>query len=419
MRTGKIMGTRLLVGTVVLAVIVAGSAGATLRPAQSVSTPPAGSIAADATSADRLQGAECNYTRLYDDVSTSVVEILAHNRTAAWGGSGWIYRIDGSTAYVVTNWHMVELGNPTDVDVRFEGGRWIEAEVVGTNDLTDIGVVRVENVSESATALPLVEDPVERGQPVAVFGQPFLYKESITRGIVSGVNRSITFIDPDGVNRTTAPMIQTDAGIEPGNSGGPWVNCRGEVLGMTVGGYFLTTVNFGISSRALGVIVPALIANGSYRMAYLGVNVTEVDAIVAEVNDLNTTRGVMLNNLTADSPAQGVLRPAPAVDKQFGIPYGGDVILAVDGVRIEDEADLFTYLYLETRPSETVTFTVLRDGRRRTVEVNLGEYPTLPTPSTNGTTTTTQTATTPTTAVETTVPGTPSPANETTAERTE
>ncbi len=125
--------------------------------------------------------------------------------------------------------------------------------------------------------------------------------------------------------------------------------------------------NFGISSRALRVIVPAIIANGSYPLSYLGTETIDVDETVAEVNNINTARGVMVTNLTADSPARNKLRPASTISKeirQYPIPVGGDVILAVDGVPINDLEDLYTYLYLETRPNETVTFTVLRNGEQ-------------------------------------------------------
>ncbi|WP_458186536.1 S1C family serine protease [Haladaptatus sp. NG-WS-4] len=128
-----------------------------------------------------------------------------------------------------------------------------------------------------------------------------------------------------------------------------------------------SVTNFGISSRALRVIVPAIIANGSYPLSYLGTETIDVDETVAEVNNINTARGVMVTNLTADSPARNKLRPASTISKeirQYPIPVGGDVILAVDGVPINDLEDLYTYLYLETRPNETVTFTVLRNGEQ-------------------------------------------------------
>ena len=386
---------RLFVGVLAFALVVAGSAGATTRPAQQATT----ATGSSEGTVDQAQDGECNYAELYDDVATGDVEITARNETVEWGGSGWIYEIEGSTAYVVTNWHVAAQGNPTNLDVRFEGGRWVEGEVVGSNALTDIAVVRVTNVPESATALPITQDAAERGEEIAVFGQPFQFKETITEGIVSGVERSWTTRGPGGVNQTIAPMIQTDASVEFGHSGGPWVNCQGEVVGMTVGG-FTSVTNFGISWQALRVVVPALVEDGSYPLSYVGADTTDVNATVAELNDLTVTRGAMVASLSRDSPARGELRSARSFSRQFSpsrIPLGGDVVLAVDGVPVEDTADLFGYLYLETRPGETVNFTVLRDGERRTVQVTLGEYPEVPTTSsttTSGTTTATVTGTT-------------------------
>jgi S1-C subfamily serine protease len=391
---------RLFVGVLAFALVVAGSAGATTRQAQQATT----ATGSSEGTVDQAQGDECDYAELYDDVATADVEITAHNATTEWGGSGWIYEIDGATAYVVTNWHVAAQGTPTDLDVRFEGGRWVEGEVVGSNALTDIAVVEVTSVPGSATALPITEDPAEPGEEIAVFGQPFQFKETITEGIVSGVDRSWTTQGPRGVNRTIAPMIQTDASVEFGHSGGPWVNCQGEVVGMTVGGITSVT-NFGISGEALRVIVPALIDDGSYPLSYLGVDTTDVNATVAELNDLAITRGAMVATLNRDSPARGELRSAHSFSQQFGqsrLPVGGDVVLAVDGVPVEDTADLFGYLYLETRPGETVAFTVLRDGERQTVEVTVDEYPELQTTTTSATTTSgTTTRTTTGTTTET------------------
>nr|WP_255665656.1 trypsin-like peptidase domain-containing protein [Haladaptatus sp. DYF46] len=366
--------------------VIAGGSGAAVR--QDVQTTSStAAVGSDERVTDRPQVTECNYTGLSSSVSTGVVEVAAHNKVSAWEASGWIYEINDSGAYIVTNWHVAELDDPTDIDVGFEGGRWAEATVVGANEPTDIAVIRVENVPESATTVPVSRDSIERGQEIAVFGSPLFYEETVTGGIVSGVNRSLTYQNADDVTVPTAPMIQTDASIEFGSSGGPWVNCQGEVVGMTVAGPTSVT-NFGISSRALRVIVPAIIADGSYPLSYIGAGTIDVDATVAEVNDIDTTRGVMVANLTANSPARNKLRPATAVSKgirQYAIPVGGDVILAVDGVPVEDTADLYTYLYLETRPNETVTFTVLRNGERQRERVTVGEYPVRP-PQTSTTT---------------------------------
>ncbi|WP_158058183.1 S1C family serine protease [Halorussus halophilus] len=397
------MSQRLLAGLFVLVVVAAGSVGgvATIGPdamgagaqdAETRTSDASGGAAAidapmavesptgsDSDSKPLQVQARCNYTRLFQTATNAVVTINVSNETGqVSGGSGWVYRVNEgtSTAYVVTNWHVVY--NATEYDVQFNDDRWREAELIGTDDATDTAVLRVTDAPDSAEELPIAEDQTRRGQRIAVLGQPFGFEESISQGIVSGVERAVTFPYRDGFNRTLAPMLQTDSSTEPGNSGGPWVNCDGEVVGMTVGGAVFADVNFAIASRALREVVPTLIEDGNYRHSFLGVRVVGIGPEIAEENDLNVSRGVMVADVLPGGPADGQLRGAPAIDKETGNPFGGDVILAVDDTPVAEKEDLLTYLLLETEPGETVNFTVLRNDRNRTVEVTLGERPSFP-----------------------------------------
>lgn len=392
------MTNRLLVGMVVLALVSAGSVGLTMGQGVENRTnamEDSGTTMTDTSSdARNFQGTECNYTGLFDRVSDSVVTVNVSNGTPfRSGGSGWVYRVDDSGAYIVTNWHVVY--NWTEYDVQFGETRWREAELVGTSEWTDLAVLRIENPPDSAEPLPVSNETPERGQPVAAFGTPVLssFEETITRGIVSGVDRALTLAGDDGYNRTYANLIQTDAAINPGNSGGPLVNCQGELVGVNFAGFgeLSAGLNFAISARTVETVVPSLIENGTYRSSFLGIRAVTVDETVAESNNLSVNRGVVVAGVLPGGPADGVLQEAPAIEKNTGVPYDGDVILAIDGRRIVDRDDLLSYLLLETRPNETVNVTILRDGQNQTVEVTLGERPSFPAVPPEQTQTTTET----------------------------
>jgi S1-C subfamily serine protease len=361
--------------------------------------------------AERQQD-DCNYRSLYDEASDGVVAVSVSNETGPIGeGSGWVYEMNNSTAYVVTNWHVIR--NATEVDVQFNRGRWREAEVVGADLTTDLAVLRVENAPNSTTALRLARERAERGQSVAALGNPFGLEESVSRGIVSGVERAVTVDYGGNVTSTIPDTIQLDAAVNPGNSGGPLVNCRGRVLGVNYAGVGPVDagVNFAISTTVVREVVPALIENGSYRHSFLGIRPVDVDAALSEANDLDVTRGVMVVDVLPGGPADPELQGAPAIHRRTELPFGGDVILAMDETRIADTEDLLTYLLFETDPGDTVNVTVLRDGENLTVPVTLGERPpvTAPppetpttTPETTTTITETETTTTTTTETETT-----------------
>jgi len=381
---GKATTDKALVAGVVLALLVAGVGGAvpaaepTDEEGQRDRTPVLGDERRDTGGIDRQQES-CNYRQLYDRADQSVVVVQSANQSGPIGeGSGWVYNVSDSTALVVTNWHVVF--NATEYDVQFNEGRWREAELVGASAWTDLAVLRVGNAPESATALELANRPAERGQPVAALGNPFGLEESISEGLVSGVDRAPTVHSRGGRKITVPTAIQTSSAVNPGNSGGPLVNCRGRVLGVNFAGVgqFDAGVNFAISARIVESVVPELVENGTYPVSFLGVRSVTVGPTLAEVNNLSATRGVMVTGVLPDGPAGEELRGAPAIHRRTGLPYDGDVLLAVEGTPIVDQGDLLTYLYLETRPNETVNFTVLRNGENQTVGVTLGARPEIP-----------------------------------------
>ena len=255
--------------------------------------------------------------------------------------------------------------------MQFADGNHRTAEVVGVDAYTDLAVIRVPNMPESATPLPVAEDAPNPGEPVVAIGSPFGLDGTITQGIVSGVNRSMRveggFSIPD--------TVQTDAPINPGNSGGPLVSTDGNVIGVNRAKSG-DNVGFAISAAVVERVVPELIDDGEFAHSFVGIRSVPVTPQIAEVNDLENAYGVMVVDTVSDGPAGSVFEVAETTTVD-GVTYptDGDVIVAVGGQEIRTSQQLSRYLLLHTSPGETVSFTVVRDGERKTVEVTLDRRP--------------------------------------------
>lgn len=318
------------------------------------------------------RGASCNYDSLYDRTVGSVVAV----RTNGGLGSGFVYEtIAGNdSGYVVTNAHVV--GSADSVIVQFAREDSRSGTVVGRNQYSDLAVIRVADMPAYAETLPVADSAPEQGQKVAALGNPFGFEETITHGIVSGLNRSLS-TDQDF---TIPNIVQTDAPISSGNSGGPLVNCNGTVVGVTTAGITARSaenIGFAIAPTTVNQVVPALIETGEYRHAYLGISITPITPRMVEANAFDVTSGVYVHQVAEDGPAAGVLQGTTELVTTDGqqVPVGGDVIVAIGGQPIASSEDLASYLLTETRPGETVTLTIIRNGERQQVEVTLGERP--------------------------------------------
>lgn len=229
-----------------------------------------------------------------------------------------------------------------------------------------------------APALDLANESVRRGQSIAVLGNALGFTESISPGVVTDVDTAVSVVVAPWLNLTISGTVQTDASAPFGSSGGRWVNCDGEVVAVMHAGALLFDASFGIPGAPVRQVVPTLAAGENVTRSLLGARTIDVGPELAEATDLSVTRGAYVVDVPPWSPAAGQLQGSPAVHRQTGLPYGGDVILSVDGTRIQDNEDLLSDLVLETRPNETVTMTVLRDGANETVTVTLGERPQAP-----------------------------------------
>ena len=293
-------------------------------------------------------------------VTPSVVRIDVRG-TALQGealGSGVIYRADG---YIVTNNHVIESG--TEVSVTLASGGRLPAEIVGTDVLNDLAVLRIEADGLPAIAIRPESEPLLVGETVVAIGSPFGLDASVTAGIVSALNRDLPI--PDSNDRIPA-VLQTDAAINPGNSGGALVDLQGRLVGINTAIFSRTGSNEGIgfavtSSQAVSS-AEQLIRQGFVRYPLLGITGTDVSEEVAAAFGLPDRRGAVIESVQAGSGA----------DAAGLLP--GDVIVAVDGAELTSMSQLVAEVRRRT-PGDVVRFGLVRDGVRLEVPVTLGERP--------------------------------------------
>jgi serine protease Do len=307
-----------------------------------------------------------------DSVEPSVVHIGVREESERSGrttrrgqGSGWVY--DGA-GHIVTNAHVVR--DATQVMVQFQDGRTVEAEIVGFDGRTDIAVLRVRTLEGLFPARRATSVELHQGERVYAFGSPFGFKFSMSEGIVSGLGRNPReIIGQDGFTN----FIQTDAAVNPGNSGGPLVNVEGRVVGMNVA---IATgsnadgisegqssgISFAIPLGTIENVVDQLIATGRVVRGFLGIQFAQSD----DVNDRRVAdagyrgRGVFVTDVPSDGPAAaaGVRR--------------GDVILRIAGQPTPSIAVLRSAI-TNNRPGDRVEVVLWREGEELTLTVILAD----------------------------------------------
>jgi len=296
-------------------------------------------------------------------------------------GSGVVYDTQG---HIITNNHVIE--GATEVEVTFWDDVTVPARVVGTDPDSDLAVIQVQVDQGELHPVPLGDsDALQVGQQVIAIGNPFGLQGTLTTGIVSALGRSLPAGETSltGGRYSIPDVIQTDAAINPGNSGGALLNLQGEVVGITNAIESPVRANsgvgFAIPSAIVKRVVPALIQNGRYEHAWLGVSVQTVGPDLARALGLTVERGAQVMEVTANSPAaQAGLRGSGNRQVQFqgqSIPAGGDVIIAIDSQPVRKSDDLISYLTRSTRVGQTVQLTILRDGQQQTVSVKLAARP--------------------------------------------
>jgi len=267
--------------------------------------------------------------------------------------SGVIISPDG---YIVTNQHVVD--GAVDISVTMSDRRILPAKLVGSDPLTDLSVIKVD--AANLPSVPLGDSTrLHPGQMVLAFGNPFGYRFTVTRGIVSALNRP----NPSASDRRKpGEFIQTDAAINPGNSGGPLVNARGEVVGINTflispSGSF-SGMGFAIPTQIVRPTVDALIRDGKVSHGYMGIGISDVTPENSKFFHLNSAQGAVVTQVEPNSPgARGGLKT-------------GDVITALNGKAISDSGELQVEVG-QKQPGTTIKLEVMRDGKSVTVPVTL------------------------------------------------
>ena len=301
----------------------------------------------------------------YASVYERTIDSVAFVGDESGGGSGFVH--DG---VVVTNQHVVR--DAAEVGVRFEDGEWREAGVTATDVYGDLAVLSTD-IPDYAQPLSFVESVPPVGTEVLALGSPLGLDSSVSAGIISGRNRSL----PNEQTGFSIPnTVQTDAGLDPGNSGGPVITMDGEVAGVAVAGAG-TSVGFAVSPLLARRVIPELVETGGYEHPFLGIQLLEVTPTIADVNGLDEPRGVLVVAVADDAPAGTELRGATGETVVDGrpVPTGGDVIIELAGNRIDSDADLGTTLALELSPGDRTPAVVVRDGERREITVGIGARP--------------------------------------------
>jgi S1-C subfamily serine protease len=324
---------------------------------------------------------------LYQNVSPGIVSIQVLTAQGGSLGSGFVFDDQG---HIVTNYHVVEGEKKIEVD--FTSGFKAYGKVVGTDLDSDLAVIKVDAPASELHPLSMGDSSqLKVGQSVVAIGNPFGLSSTMTLGIVSALGRSLpsAHASPGGSFFSAGDLIQTDASINPGNSGGPLLNLSGEVVGInrairtdasnTTGEPVNSGIGFSIAINIVKRVVPEIIKSGKYDYPYMGVG-SASELSLDEINALGLTNftGAYVTSISPGGPAEkaGLIAGTKDVGlQQRGLLGGGDLIIAMDGQPIKNFDELISYLINNKAPGDTVTLTVIRDGKQIDVPILLTKRP--------------------------------------------
>lgn len=307
------------------------------------------------------------YSRLFGNATDSAGE---EDFTVYSEGSGVIYKKDGNTAYVVTNNHVVEGGEKLEI-ILSDGSR-LEAELVGADTYSDLAVVKISGESIQTVGQFTDSSSLTLGEPAIAIGSPLgsEYANSVTEGIVSGLSRTVTSTNDYGETISTN-AIQTDAAINQGNSGGPLINIKGQIIGINSSKITSSRTNvsvegmgFAIPSNDVMAIIKQLEENGQVIRPAIGISMADLNEVPINVlNDLKIPEdlksGILVGDVQDNMPAAGQLQEY-------------DIITAINGEAVKSTSDLQSILYRH-QVGDTMTLTIYRDQKEQTVELTLSK----------------------------------------------
>jgi S1-C subfamily serine protease len=373
-----------LVVSAVLGGAVAVGAVALLGGLEGDTTVVTETVGSPETRSSTLPARSMSINEIYERTAPGVVQINSSNVSGVSLpagralGSGFVVDKAG---HIVTNYHVIRGAD--EIRVGFSNRDSLEAELVGSDQSTDLAVLRVDASATALTPLPLGDsDKVHVGDPVVAIGNPFGLDRTVTAGIVSALQRLITAPNQFTIDH----VIQTDAPINHGNSGGPLLNDRGQVIGVNTqietGGVAGGNVGIGfaVPSNTVKDVVAQILRTGRVDHAYLGIFGQAVTSEVADTYNLPVDEGVLVSEVADGSGAERAgLEGGETEVVVAGQTYtlGGDIIVALGGTPIASVEELRDAI-AEHEPGEKVRLTVLRGDKRTSVTVTLGRQPSSP-----------------------------------------
>ncbi|MBI4180990.1 MAG: trypsin-like peptidase domain-containing protein [Chloroflexi bacterium] len=380
MRTGKWFVSALLILTITFM-------GCTSQNGKTESITPAATDNFSRISVtDSLLGIQATLESIYTRANPSVVNIQVllpsslPNHSGGALGSGFVWDIQGN---LVTNNHVVD--GATRMTVTFYDGTTLEASLVGTDADSDLAVIKVNPKEIQLQPVTMADSSqLKVGQLAIAIGNPFGLQGTMTVGFVSGLGRLLPANENAvGPSYSIPDIIQTDAAINPGNSGGVLLDATAKVIGVTSS--IATTsgtsagVGFAIPAAIVEQVVPALIKTGHYDHPYFGIGVVSLNPDLATAMNLPSgQRGALVQTVTPDSPAdkaglQASQNQTTINGEQMSV--GGDVIITYNNQVVKSTDDLISFLARSGSVGQTVTLTLLRDGKQIQVKVTLGIRP--------------------------------------------
>jgi S1-C subfamily serine protease len=326
--------------------------------------------------------------QLYSEVKDSVVVITGYaiqysffgRQYASVQGSGFVYEHENDMI-VITNNHVVD--DAENITVTFSNGNGYAASLIGSDAYSDLAVLSVDAPFEEFHPLEITSSStLNVGDPVVAIGSPFGLGGTMTSGIISQLGRTITTDDSGAGSFPIANIIQTSAAINPGNSGGPLLNYQGQVIGITTA--IIADSNglgFAVPSNTILREIEPLITTGTYTQhPWVGVSGTDMTYEISKTIGTNITYGWLIMQVTtggaaADAWLQGGTQQVRVVDEWILI--GGDIIIAVDGIRVINGDTFMSYLQEHTTPNQTITMTILRANQIQDVAVVLKQRPSM------------------------------------------
>jgi S1-C subfamily serine protease len=346
-------------------------------------------VEVSSTRAKPLLGGPFDPAAIYARRSGGVVTIYSvfgsGASASAAQGSGFVVSGDG---VILTNSHVITTageGNGTvtpasTVYVEFRDRDRVAAKIVGWDVFDDVGVLQVDPKTHGLSPLPLGDSSrVVVGEPVAAIGSPFGNENSLAVGVVSATQRSIESLTSQ---YNLVDAIQVDAPINHGNSGGPLFDAQGRVIGINAqirsDSGNAEGVGFAVPINAARRSMEQLLATGKVAYAYIGVTTEDLTPGMARRFRYPVRYGAVITSVRPDSPGAHVGLRGGSDERDFnGVPftYGGDVLVAIDGVPVRSANDVVRAVSERLRPGQAATLTILRDGSRRDVRVVLGTRP--------------------------------------------